>query len=171
MYSGLFVYPRVITARPCIGRCRIAYKFIEGPYDSTLVGYTFTEVTSIDPKRKALGIYYDDPKAVPGDKLRCAVGCVIEEAENPHLEEKTKKIFEEKGYKFYELPPVDEAVRSQFPYTFAFSIYLAPSRVYPAMTEYIRVLRNFKTGRFFLKCSAFLIMQWWTSLKSLNIFF
>ena len=62
MYSGLLTEIVVKAGKPPIGQIRIAYKYSRGSY--THAGRYFTEVTSIAPGTKTMGIYYDDPKQV-----------------------------------------------------------------------------------------------------------
>ena len=50
------------AGNPPIKKTMIAYKFGKGPYKDT--GATFTEVTSIAPSNRSIGIYYDDPYQV-----------------------------------------------------------------------------------------------------------
>lgn len=65
-FSGLFVYsgglytPSVTTGEPPLKGCQIAYKHLMGQYAGNDVGAAFTEVTSIAPNWKCLGIFYDN---------------------------------------------------------------------------------------------------------------
>ena len=62
VYSGLFSEIKVGVGTPPIKSATILYKFGKGSYKNT--GGVFTEVTSIAPKMKSFGIYYDDPEQV-----------------------------------------------------------------------------------------------------------
>ena len=62
LYSGLFTSIVIGAGSPPIQKVTIAYKFGKGPYKDT--GANFTEVTSIAPNHKNIGIYYDDPYQV-----------------------------------------------------------------------------------------------------------
>ena len=62
VYSGLLESVEVGAGRPPIGAVVIAYKFARGPYKEC--GSLFCELTSIAPKNKCLGIYYDVPDKV-----------------------------------------------------------------------------------------------------------
>ena len=62
IYSGLFVTINPGAGPPPIKNVKIAYKFGRGAYKN--VGPIFTEVTSLAPKLRCIGIYYDDPKQV-----------------------------------------------------------------------------------------------------------
>ena len=61
-YSGLFDGVRVGTGAPLVGSMKVVYKYGMGPTKD--MGPLFTEVTSIAPKLKCFGIYYDDPLQV-----------------------------------------------------------------------------------------------------------
>jgi len=61
-YSCLLDNISVGAGPPPYGELTVMYKFGRGPYKD--VGVTFTEVTSIAPRNKCFGIYYDDPKQV-----------------------------------------------------------------------------------------------------------
>ena len=61
-YSGLLATIQVSAGKPQIKRVTIAYKFGTGSYKNT--GAIFTEITSIAPTNKSVGIYYDDPDSV-----------------------------------------------------------------------------------------------------------
>lgn len=50
------------SLRPDIREVQIAYKFARGPYKES--GTLFTEVHTLLPEYRTLGVYYDDPKVV-----------------------------------------------------------------------------------------------------------
>lgn len=62
LYSGLLTDVHVKTGPPPLRNVTIAYKFKEGPYKEC--GATFTESSSIGPKLRSIGVFYDDPKQV-----------------------------------------------------------------------------------------------------------
>ncbi len=63
IYSGLFATIQPGAGPPFIKNVQIAYKFGRGPYNKE-VGQYFSEVTSLVPHLRCLGLYYDDPKEV-----------------------------------------------------------------------------------------------------------
>ena len=129
LHSGLNYVPEVASG-PCpLPQCQIAYKFLRGAYGGAAVGATFTEVTSIAPKARVLGIFYDNPQEVAEEKLRCAVGVVVSAEDQDPLPEETLKLLREKGFKFRDLPGIGASVNSSFPHTTSLSIRLAPIRV------------------------------------------
>ncbi|XP_025106586.1 testis-expressed protein 264-like [Pomacea canaliculata] len=135
VYSGLFEKVEVGAGKPPIGEAVIAYKFARGPYKEA--GPLFTEVCKIAPKNKCLGIYYDDPKTVEASCLRYIVASVLSEG-GGEVDEELKKKFEEEGFKVISLPEVDYAVRTTFPHVSTLSIFIAISKVYPQLAEYIK---------------------------------
>nr|KAG5697111.1 hypothetical protein BaRGS_002027 [Batillaria attramentaria] len=122
------------AGHPPLGAAVIAYKFGRGPYKE--VGPLFTEVCTIAPDNKCLGIYYDDPKKVEANRLRRAVGCVLAEGDEK-VDENMRHKFEKEGFKIISLPYVENAVCTKFPYISIFSIFIAVSKVYPKLGVYI----------------------------------
>ena len=55
------------------------------------------------------------------------------------VDEEQKKKFEVEGFKIMELPCVDNAVHTSFPYKSTFSIFIAVHKVYPKLRDYIQV--------------------------------
>lgn len=139
IYSGLFYTPEVETSDDCpLGKCSIAYKYITGSYNSNLVGACFTEAISIAPSARGVGVFYDNPDLVPEEKLRSAIGCVIEDdSKKFKLDPNITSMFKEKGFHFWSFPLVQNAVVSSFPYTTPFSVWLSSGKVYPRLSDYI----------------------------------
>ncbi|XP_060073430.1 testis-expressed protein 264 homolog [Ylistrum balloti] len=135
IYSGLFDHVTVGTGKPPIGEVTIAYKFGRGPYKGA--GQLCSDISLIAPPgHRVVCIYYDDPKVVPSDKLRYAVGGILSEDGKPEDEEFKKKLLGE-GYKMFTLPSVSFAVSTFFPYRSTLSIFMAIFKVYPALGSYI----------------------------------
>jgi len=134
-YSGLFTSITVSTTEPDTGAMTLAYKTMTGPYKDA--GELFTESYCLLPHREQLGIYYDDPEAVPASELRCAVGPVLAKGdeEEPVPEEMEK--MRENGFKIVHLPKPSYVVTASFPFTTTISIYLGIYRVYPRLRDYI----------------------------------
>ena len=61
-HLGLFSEVQVKTGAPPFQQLTICYKFNRGPYKGC--GHLFTEIYSIAPELKTIGLYYDDPEAV-----------------------------------------------------------------------------------------------------------
>ncbi|CAC5381658.1 unnamed protein product [Mytilus coruscus] len=134
--SGLFHTIEIGTGKPPIGQVTIAYKFVKGPYKDS--GQYFTELSShLKPEQHCLGIYYDDPKVVPKDQCRYAVGGMIAMNDDTPDEEQKKYLIGE-GYKIFKLPTVSYAVKTDFPYISYMSIILAVFRVYPKLSKYVK---------------------------------
>lgn len=142
VYCGLLHSVRVSTGKPPIGQFTGAYKFQTGPYKN--VCDLFTEATSIDPKLKLFGAYYDDPKKVPADKLRSAVGSIL--AENgAEPDPNVVKQYKSHGFKLFSFPSTSHAVVTSFPFVTGVSVWLATMRVYAAMGAYVEEKKLYAT--------------------------
>ncbi|MBN3316055.1 TX264 protein, partial [Atractosteus spatula] len=137
LYSGLLTEIIVRTGSPPIRNITIAYKFKQGPYKEC--GSLFTESCSIGPKLSSIGVYYDDPKQVPAEKCRCAVGSILSEGEVKPSEE-LLRLYEKYGYKIFSFPEVTHVVTTTFPHRTFLSVMLGVHRVYPQLCSYIKVL-------------------------------
>jgi hypothetical protein len=73
----------------------------------------------------------------PG-KLRWAVGCILSESQ-AEVDADLMKKFETEGYKTYQFPAVNNAVKTSFPYRSPLSVLVGVYRAYPEMAAYIRV--------------------------------
>ncbi|XP_062584794.1 testis-expressed protein 264 homolog [Saccostrea cucullata] len=136
LLSGLFETIDVKTGKPPLGEAVIAYKFCRGPYKEC--GPVFTEVCGLTPQGyKTIGIYYDDPKVVEGEKLRYVVGSILSE-DGSEIDEAVQEQLLKFGYKIAKLPSVSYAVNTTFPYRSALSILIAVWRVYPRMNDYVK---------------------------------
>ncbi|XP_012688572.2 testis-expressed protein 264 homolog [Clupea harengus] len=134
LYSGLLSEIVIRTGSPPIKKITIAYKFKEGPYKDC--GASFTEACSIGPKLSCIGVYYDDPKQVPEDKCRYAVGSILSEGDEKPDEDLLKE-YEKYGFSLMSFPEVDHAVTTTFPNRSPISPYIASYRVYPQLAYYI----------------------------------
>lgn len=134
VHAGLFSPVDVKTCKPEIGEIQIAYKFARGPYRES--GMLFTEVHTLLPEYRTLGVYYDDPRTKQPHKLRYIVGVILSENGSP-IVPGHRKLLEEKGYHFATFPSIDHAVQTVFPYTSTISIIVAIMKVYPALSDYI----------------------------------
>ncbi|XP_026162774.1 testis-expressed protein 264 isoform X2 [Mastacembelus armatus] len=107
-YSGLLSEITVLTGSPPIKKITFAYKFKQGPYKSC--GKLFKESHSVGPKLSCIGVFYDDPKKVPGSQCRCAVGSILSEGENKPDEELLKR-YETLGFNVFSFPEVTHVER------------------------------------------------------------
>lgn len=133
--SGLLSHISVLTGSPPIKKITFAYKFKQGPYKNC--GPFFKESHLIGPKLSCIGVFYDDPKKVPGPQCRYAVGSILSEGENEADEELLKR-YEALGFNVFSFPEVTHAVTTSFPNRTLFSILLAVRRVYPQLGNYIK---------------------------------
>ncbi|KAJ8046306.1 hypothetical protein HOLleu_04934 [Holothuria leucospilota] len=133
-YTGVFSTVDVSSGKPPYGAMQIAYKYATGPYKEC--GPLFTELHNLVPDLKLCGVYYDDPNMVEHSKLRYIVAAILAEGDGEVDKDVVKKL-QDKDYKFFELPDIDYAVKSLFPYVWDLSIYVAVMKVYPKMGKYI----------------------------------
>ncbi|XP_026162773.1 testis-expressed protein 264 isoform X1 [Mastacembelus armatus] len=137
-YSGLLSEITVLTGSPPIKKITFAYKFKQGPYKSC--GKLFKESHSVGPKLSCIGVFYDDPKKVPGSQCRCAVGSILSEGENKPDEELLKR-YETLGFNVFSFPEVTHVVSTSFPHRTFLSVLLSVRRVYPQLEHYIKERR------------------------------
>ncbi|KAG7472471.1 hypothetical protein MATL_G00109050 [Megalops atlanticus] len=135
LYSGLLSEINIRTGSPPIKNITIAYKYKQGPYKEC--GTVFTESCSIGPKLSSIGVFYDDPKQVPGERCRYAVGSILSEGDGRPCEELTR-LYEKAGFRVFSFPGVTHAVASSFPHRTPLSIFLGVQRVYPQLDCYIK---------------------------------
>ncbi|KAK3874977.1 hypothetical protein Pcinc_020127 [Petrolisthes cinctipes] len=134
IHSGIFEPVEVRTCKPDIGEVYIAYQFARGPYKES--GALFTQIHTLLPEYRTVGVYYDNPKMKQPQKLRYIVGVIL--AENgSRVDPDHRKLLEENGYRFATFPAIDHAVQASFPYKSTISIVVAIMKVYPALREYV----------------------------------
>ncbi|KAK4299761.1 hypothetical protein Pmani_027981 [Petrolisthes manimaculis] len=134
VHSGIFEPVEVRTCKPDIGEVYIAYQFARGPYKES--GALFTQIHTLLPDYRTVGVYYDNPKMKQPQKLRYIVGIIL--AENgSRVDPDHRKLLEENGYRFATFPAIDHAVQASFPYKSTISIVVAIMKVYPALREYV----------------------------------
>ena len=81
--------------------------------------------------KKGVGIYYDDPKEVPQEKLRSIGGCIVEEADIPKFD-----LVKEK-YKM-QIWNKSDSLTVNFPFKGKLSIVFGVMKVYPALNDRIK---------------------------------
>ncbi|KAL8611323.1 hypothetical protein ACOMHN_013754 [Nucella lapillus] len=75
--------------------------------------------------------------AVEAKRLRYIVGCVLAEGLQELNEDMVKK-FEAEGFDIFQLPKVENAVHTLFPFITTLSIFIAVQKVYPKMLKYVK---------------------------------
>ncbi|XP_068450493.1 testis-expressed protein 264 homolog isoform X2 [Clinocottus analis] len=138
LYSGLLSDVTVLTGSPPLKKITFVYKFKKGPYQNCW--QLFKESLSIGPKLACVGVFYDDPKKVPGPQCRCALGSILSEGENK-ADEELLKSYEKSGFKVCSFPEVTHVVTTSFPHRTIFSVLLGIRRVYPQLEYYIKERR------------------------------
>jgi len=117
-----------------IGPYTLVYEEFIGDYKNTpkiqdKVYYALLNNHKIETQ-KGFGIYYDNPKEVPGDKLRSEIGCILEEKDLARVEELKTKQFKIKEF------PNTNAIVIEFPFNNQFSILAGIMKVYPKLEAY-----------------------------------
>ncbi|GAA6086161.1 testis-expressed protein 264-like isoform X2 [Tachysurus ichikawai] len=137
VYSGLLTEIHISTGSSPVKSMTVAYKYKQGPYkDSSLL---FAESCRVAPELPIVGVFYDDPKKVPGPECRCAVGSILSEGDQRPSAE-LQVLYEKFGFRIFTFPEVTHVVSSRFPYRTRLSILLGVYRVYPQLDRYIKVL-------------------------------
>ncbi|XP_026130977.1 LOW QUALITY PROTEIN: testis-expressed protein 264-like [Carassius auratus] len=135
LYSGLATEIHTRTGFPPVRSITIAYKYRVGPYKDC--GSLFRESCSIGPTLPRIGIFYDDPKKVPAQKCRYAVGSILSESEDAPSEDQ-QQLYEKLGFRVFSFPEVTHVVTASFPHRTPLSIFLGVRRVYPQLNCYIK---------------------------------
>lgn len=138
-YMGMFSEPVIVERET--GPYTFAYEEFTGPYKDS--GAVFDRVYNRLKNEGitttlGLGIYLDDPAAVPQEKLRSRCGVVIDEKDKGKLPA-IKKIF-----KVIELERKTRVV-AEFPIKNGMSYMFGPMKCYPALVKYMES-RGYKAG-------------------------
>lgn len=149
MNSGVFRTVQVDTKAAPYGEMTIAYKTGKGAYKNTALVHSesLRDLQLPDSiHHPHIGIYYDDPEAVPEAELRYAVGVVLAtDDQDPDPVELEKLL--EKGYKLAVLPKQQFAVVSSFPLHTNLSVYVAIYKVRVCYFEVFFFLCHFPRNR------------------------
>jgi DNA gyrase inhibitor GyrI len=79
---------------------------------------------------RGFGLYYDNPREAPQEKLRSLGGCMVDSQDESRADS-----LKTRGYKTAHLPPA-KAVYAEFPYKGPLSILIGVVKVYPRMMKY-----------------------------------
>ena len=130
-YMGLFSSPK--ASEKNIGPYTFIYEEFIGPYKDT--GPVFDKIYKALEKHGikttlGIGIYFDDPKNVPQDKLRSQCGVIINEKDLSKVEEQGKS---------YKIGHIErgKSIVVEFPIKNSLSYMIGPMKGYPALTKYI----------------------------------
>jgi hypothetical protein len=129
---GLFA-KITVTEKPLSSFVMVYRKYV-GPYQGIgpVMDSLYKDVVStynIKPVR-GIGLYYDNPREVPAEKLRSLAGCIVESGDLGKVAELKKKYYVREY-------PAGQAVAAEFPFKGKPAIILGVFRVYPKMTKYI----------------------------------
>ncbi|MGZ3862120.1 MAG: hypothetical protein ACXVPN_11390 [Bacteroidia bacterium] len=137
-YLGYFSSVKILEKQE--GGYVIAGMEVVGPYSKT--GQYVTEVNRKLKEAdiisvKGFGIYYDDPKMVASEECRSMVGGVVNKADADRI-----VVLNLKGLKIDSIP-LRNAVVAEFPLKNILSYMIAPVKVYPVLSKYVRE-KNYK---------------------------
>lgn len=132
-YNGIFTAVRVEERQ--VGPYTLAAMAHLGPYSETIkthdkVHTILKDDFSIDSE-SCFGLYYDNPREVPADKLRSETGCILTGVDQAKLEKIERKL----TIKQYE---ARKSLVVVFPLRTKLSPMIGALRVYPAFTEYMK---------------------------------
>lgn len=123
--AGLFVQPKV--EERVLPKLNVLYKIHHGKFSNCR--YAFDEICSVvGMSANYYAVFFDDPYLVATDKLRYAIGVVLDDRISP--EEKAALV--KKDYKEQTLPSVP-CFYTSFPMTGFISVMLSVRRVYKVM--------------------------------------
>lgn len=129
---GLFI--TINIKEKIMGPFELIYKEYIGPYKDTgkiqdEIYYSLLNKDNIETY-KGFGIYYDDPKTTPDNKLRSKSGCILEEKDYD------KKNRLQNNYNFMEIGK-QKFMYAEFPCKSKFSIFMGMFKVYPKIEKYL----------------------------------
>jgi len=137
-YIGLFSTPKV--TEQTMGEYIYAYEEFVGDYKKTAP--VFENVNKIlanlgVKSTRGIGVYFDNPKEVPTDKLRSNCGSIIEEQDYPKVDTiaTTLKIGKLNS---------GQSIVVELPLKNVISYMVGPMKAYPALMKYAQA-KNFKT--------------------------
>ncbi len=138
-YMGIFSTHAAVERTT--GPYTFAYEDFTGPYKDT--GPVFDRVYKALEKEgikttRGLGIYFDDPREVPAEKLKSQCGSVIEKKDLGRVPGLEKK------FKIKKIEKHDSIV-VEFPIKNSLSYMIGPMKCYPVLMEYARE-KGVKTG-------------------------
>lgn len=82
---------------------------------------------------------YTHLQTTPASDCRWAVGVVTRATNRKPLTDNYLVQLTNWGYHTWEMPPIEQAVICSHPWTTLISVYLAPWKVYPAITKFLQV--------------------------------
>ena len=142
-YMGMFKTVKVTTKT--VGPYTGVYEAHIGPYEQT--SKTFDKVCATlkkagIPKKRAIGVYYDNPQIVAKAKLHSDCGFIIDD----------KNLKAVKKLKNNELKVItfkkSESLIVSFPIRNSFSYMIGPMKAYPALMKTVRA-KGYKTTNAF----------------------
>lgn len=129
-YLGIFQTVQITEKE--VGPYKLVYDELTGPYHK-IKGvqdnvYYSLKNDNIETTR-GFGIYYDNPKTTPQEKLRSIGGCIIEAKDFNKLNSLKSK------YKIMDYP-VSKSIYTEFPFKNPLSVIVAIFKIYPEIERY-----------------------------------
>lgn len=113
----------------------IVYQEVQGDYNQTMTAsneiYDYLLNDLKIETNKGVGIFHDNPKEVPKEKLRSDIGCIIEPQDIERLNKCGCK------YKVMILP-IEKVMITEFPFKGKPSIFIGMLKIYPAIEKYTK---------------------------------
>lgn len=125
--------PYVLAYREHIGDYKGTRDVQDEIYDLLLEQYDIVTY-------KGFGLFMDDPKVVPKEKLRSLAGCILEEKDYDKIE-----FLREKGVNVMKIEK-DTFVTAEFPMKASISGLIGVKKVHPKIEEYIKTKGYENTG-------------------------
>lgn len=129
-YLGIFKTAKITEKK--VGPYKLVYDDLTGPYHKIKAiqdrVYYSLKNDGIETF-KGFGIYYDNPKTTPQEKLRSIGGCIIENKDFDKLNSLKSK------YKIMDYPAT-QSIYTEFPFKNPLSVIIAIFKVYPEIEKY-----------------------------------
>ncbi len=79
---------------------------------------------------RGFGVYYDNPREVPGEQCRSIAGCIVETGDLDKIEKVKEKYFVREY-------PSAQAVVTEFPFRGKMAIFIGIMKAYPLLGKYM----------------------------------
>jgi hypothetical protein len=128
-------FANVTVAEKTVPRLTIVYARHTGPYRKIrqVIDTVYMDLLAKEKigAARAFGLYYDNPREAPGERLRSLGGCILDAPDEYRADSLRRK-----GYKVAVLPQ-SRAVYAEFPLKGQLSVLFGVFKTYPKMTNYL----------------------------------
>lgn len=133
LYQG-GIFTKVVIQEKEMGPYVLVYKEHIGSYQKikTVIDEVYYSLLNQEKIKtsKGFGIYYDNPKNVPEEKLRSIGGCLLDSSDYDKISQlNTKYLIREINQQ--------KALVCEFPFNNTLSIIIGIMKVYPALNQYV----------------------------------